>query len=317
MIKGQIERAMPHLGILREFKRLRAGAVNDVYGAKSSRYGAVILKCYDPRLKAQVRTQTELLTRLRLPVPRPMVFRGKLFFPVEGRLCVVYPKLPGVSATHSTKMQREDVGTFLARFHRIRAVRLFRGPKRKLYELDDARLCSIVAMSRQKRLPSQQLLRELVAEAACLRLPRSIPHGAIHVDVKPNNVLFQKGHLSGVLDFDNMYRGPFLLDLAKSMVWFGLSGKTFRVRAAMDILHEYERIRPLTSMERSLLHQALCFAFVSHIVVDFEMFAIGLTSLNYFRFITRDFYGGYVTFRRLPSASFMRIKNVRGHMTNG
>lgn len=305
MRKEQVEVALPFLGKIQGLKRLHAGSVNSVYEARSSHYGLVIVKCYQLSFKEQVRVQFELLKRLRLPVPRFIEYRGNIFFRIDDRLCVVYKKLVGNISDHPSKGQRKKVGIFLAQFHRNPAVRKFIGTKRKMYALNDRRLRDIVSISRIHRLPHQQLLGDLVKEARECRLPSGLPSGGIHVDLKPSNALFRKDELTGVLDFDNMYRGPFLLDLAKSMIWFGMVGKKFNASVAKDVLQGYDQIRPLTFIERSLLYKALCFAFVSHVIVDFEMFALGFTSVKYFQFITGDFVGVYRDFRRVHPDIFL------------
>ena len=125
---------------------------------------------------------------------------------------------------------------------------------------------------------------------------RALPHGPIHADVKPENVLFRRGKLSGVIDFDNAYRGPLLLDLAKSMVWFGLDRNHFSVKNARDIYRGYVSSQKLTMLEYKELYRMLKFAFASHLYVDFYMKAIGKIPASYFNFLMNDFYGAYEHF---------------------
>jgi len=101
---------------------------------------------------------------------------------------------------------------------------------------------------------------------------------------------------SGVIDFDNAYRGPLLLDLAKSMVWFGLDRNHFSVKNARDIYRGYVSSQKLTMLEYKELYRMLKFAFASHLYVDFYMKAIGKIPASYFNFLMNDFYGAYKHF---------------------
>jgi homoserine kinase type II len=301
MQKEHVERAMPFLGQLRRLEHCCAGAVNLVCEAENAQ-GEFIVKFYDQRFKDQVEVQTALLEKLRLPVPHPMRFEGKLFFPIGNRLGVVYPKLSGETKKAFAVEELQQVGAFLGAFHTLPDAQKFKGPERKLYDLSDDRIASIVELAMNAGLPRQELLHEGSALLKNLRLPSALPTGAVHVDVKPDNILFQAGQLSGVLDFDNMHRGVFLVDLAKAMMWFGMKGKTFNLGTARAVLKGYETARPLNPEEKVLLTKALHFAFVSHIVVDFEMRALRFTTEEYFAYITGDFYSAYLAFRALPEA---------------
>lgn len=68
-----------------------------------------------------------------------------------------------------------------------------------------------------------------------------------------------------VIDFDNAYEGPLLLDLEKTMAWFDTHGKKFSVEDALEVHRGYLQQRPLNDEETEHLYAALKFAFLSHV----------------------------------------------------
>ena len=92
-----------------------------------------------------------------------------------------------------------------------------------------------------------------------------LPSGAIHADYFPDNVLFDQGKLSGVIDFYFGCDGPFAYDLAIALTAWGFNGDGWEIPGAADAFRRgYEAVRPLTSAEREALPrlgEAACLRF--------------------------------------------------------
>jgi Ser/Thr protein kinase RdoA (MazF antagonist) len=125
---------------------------------------------------------------------------------------------------------------------------------RVLHTLAEVHLPVALPLLTNDQLPYVERLDTLVGS---LRSTGMLPQALIHRDLHPRNMLFQDGHLSGVLDFDLMMRGPRIFDpcyCATSMLvvrfaneadrayWFGLLRAVFA---------GYCRFVPLTAEEQS------------------------------------------------------------------
>ena len=82
--------------------------------------------------------------------------------------------------------------------------------------------------------------------------PDNLPEGAIHADLFPDNVFFQDGELSGVIDFYFSCTDAFAYDLAITLnAWAGDGGWSQSKAAAL--LQGYQSVRPLSEKELTAL----------------------------------------------------------------
>jgi len=78
-------------------------------------------------------------------------------------------------------------------------------------------------------------------------LEKNLPFGYIHADIHDDNVLFSpnENQIAAVLDFDDMYIGPLLIDLALTLcLWCGI-GSTLNFEYAKEFLNIYQNEREL------------------------------------------------------------------------
>ncbi|MDQ1154341.1 homoserine kinase [Brevundimonas sp. SORGH_AS_0993] len=81
-----------------------------------------------------------------------------------------------------------------------------------------------------------------------------LPVGAVHADFFPDNVLFQDGAVSGVIDFYFGCTGPLAYDLAIALSAWGFDAEGRAIPSALAAFQRgYETVRPLTSAERAAL----------------------------------------------------------------
>ncbi|GBR43171.1 homoserine kinase [Gluconobacter roseus] len=81
-----------------------------------------------------------------------------------------------------------------------------------------------------------------------------LPRGQIHADLFPDNVFFQNGQVSGLIDFYFACTDFLAYDLAICLnAWCFRNEKTFEPSFAAAVLQGYQSIRPLCEAEKSAL----------------------------------------------------------------
>ncbi|TFW12294.1 homoserine kinase [Brevundimonas intermedia] len=95
-------------------------------------------------------------------------------------------------------------------------------------------------------------------EAALARLgdpfTDDLPGGAIHADYFPDNILFENGTVSAVIDFYFGCTGAFAYDLAIALSAWGFDAEGRAIPEALAAFQRgYEMVRPLTAAEREAL----------------------------------------------------------------
>lgn len=295
MLEEIIKKEWP-FGKVLSLARYPYGVINDTFSVitETVRYS---LRVYRDHSLSDVEFEVALLDCLSgLPTPRIIPINGSKIWKIDSRYAIIYEYIDGEHLDVFTPDELRAVGKFLASFHIKGEDFVWQGKRFEFYSFPSERISSIMSLCEQKKIGHEDVLVKVAADVEQCRLPIGLPTGPIHVDVKPQNVLFRNGELKGVLDFDNAYIGSYLLDLSKSMVWFGFENGLFNFPSAAMIYEGYASVRPLIQLEHRLLLKALKFAFASHIFADFYMYAIGKTSKEYFNFIVNDFYNAYQSF---------------------
>lgn len=91
-----------------------------------------------------------------------------------------------------------------------------------------------------------------------ISLPTDLPQGICHADLNYGNFLFKDNHLTGMIDFDMSFWGPFVYDIASLIYWWAWPPHSpLNEDAARLIVREYESIRPLSEIERTHILDAL------------------------------------------------------------
>ncbi len=84
--------------------------------------------------------------------------------------------------------------------------------------------------------------------------PAALPVGHIHADLFPDNVFFLDGRLSGLIDFYFAATDILAFDIAVCLnAWCFEPDFSFNVTKARALLAAYQKVRPLSSVERAAL----------------------------------------------------------------
>lgn len=203
------------------------------------------------------------------PVPRTIHDEdGAAFRMVDGKAVALIEYLPGVSVNHPTPGQARSVGVALANNHL--AVADFpetRWNDQSLPTWDDTlEKCGEEGLaSIHPELPGIVFPQ---LEAFVGEWPGGLPHGVVHCDLFPDNVLMLGDDVTGLIDFYFAATDAFAYDLAVThAAWsFERGGTQFRDDVGRALLDGYESVRPLSDHEREclpVLARGACMRFIA------------------------------------------------------
>lgn len=157
---------------------------------------------------------TRHLAEQGLSVPAPLLdTSGQALFKLHGKDAMIVPCLNGTAKQHIEAGDCFEVGRWLASMHN--AVATFAG-KRPLVR-DLSWMQSNLRALQASDIPSSDLamLEQCITRYADYRQQLdACPKGTVHGDLFKDNVLFDSGQVSGVIDFYHACTEGFLFDLA-------------------------------------------------------------------------------------------------------
>ncbi len=308
---GEFIRSLP-IGEVKSFSHFNEGFQNTIYKIRSTK-GQFCLRIYNKNKKSHISYEIAVLDRLRgLKVPRLIRVKGSYLIRFNRKYAILYEYIKGDNPRRISEKHLEQVGEFLAEFHKRVNGFTWNKYRYEWYNVPDWEIKKYAAFSRKKKLKYLEFLPDIIKDLRANRLDERLPKGPVHVDLSAGNSIFHKGELNGVVDFDNSYIGPFILDIGKSVMFFASSRKgKFDVKKAIVICRAYMRKRKLTRLEYKELYKAIKFAFLSHIFVDYYMRAIRLTTPEYFEYIINELYASYKSFKTGEEDFYRRLERAK------
>lgn len=209
-------------GRLLSFSRISEGIENSNYliavaqpGAENTRKEYVLTIAESQNLQdiEFIARLTNLLRDQGLPVPAPIAnAHGQRVLLIEGKPCVLVPRIEGRHPLHPSVRQCEAIGIALGRLHAVTLASGLRHPgHRSLDWLMD------LASQVRGELTHQELDlldREVAAAKRLIRAGNDLPKAIIHGDLFRDNTLFLGDQLIGIIDFFSAGDGFLLFDLA-------------------------------------------------------------------------------------------------------
>ncbi len=266
------------IGDLIEARGVSASALNTVYDLSTTR-GRFIVRILENRTTRDAQFEEALLFYLSkkgLTVPRMMGAgkRGHVIAITPRQQLSVFQVLPGrqLGVFEIRPEHCRQVGEFLGDMH-VHA-RAFRRKKKHRY--DPSRLakvlerCAYAARDANQLRDVKTLALELIRHHFITELPRGTIHGELFID----NARFERGKLSGVLDFEGASTAPLAYDLAVALCDWAFLHDRFLPERARALVEGYQSRRPLMPMERGQLYELCRFAvtrFATMRFFDFEV----------------------------------------------
>jgi len=190
------------------------------------------------------------------PVPRTIHDRsGAAFRMLEDKAVALIEFLPGVSVSEPTRAQAGAVGAALARMHLAAAD--FSGQRSNGMGLpawrDLIARCGSAGLAEIGSGLGELVQHELASLAD--DWPDELPHGVIHADLFPDNVLMLGDRVSALIDFYFACTDIIAYDLAVThAAWcFGDGGRQFDAELSRALLAGYGSVRPLLPAERAAM----------------------------------------------------------------
>jgi homoserine kinase type II len=267
---------------LKSFRKITKGLGNDLYVIKTEK-GMYTLKIAVRNNSERIHYEVDLLNHLRgLPTPRLVQTKeGKYLFRYKDHWGLIYPYLPGEEKEMFTDRMLREVGEALGKLHLQTQHFTSDVERTEFYNLSPQQVDEMLKII-GKTISNPKIQKAIPQLTRTLGFgPPKTQQGAIHIDLKPENVLFTDEELTGIVDFDNSYIGPLVLDLANTVMWFSSKEGEFDTSAAKTIFDGYASQRELPASEKESFCDTLHYAFLSHMVIDIYYLALGLLPEDY------------------------------------
>lgn len=245
------------VGALQSFKGILSGTENSNYMVETTA-GRFILTLFEKRaVPAELPFFMDLMSHcaeLGVLCPRPVAqISGETLGNLCGRPATLVSFLTGRSLTRWQSNECVELGRALASFHQ--ASQSF--PATRPNALNEPAWRPLAdKVGPQADELKQGLWAQIDDSLGRLNnsWPQHLPTGIIHADLFPDNVFFEEGRVSGLIDFYFACSDLYAYDLAICLnAWCFEDDVTFNVTKARALLQGYESVRALSSAEVAAL----------------------------------------------------------------
>ncbi len=239
------------------FKGIAEGVENSNFLLETPR-GRFVLTVFEKRVRKEdlpfFMGMMGHLASKGFPAPLPVPARdGNPLRTLLGKSAVICTFLQGMSPRRPSIEQCRELGQSLGRFHAALADFRMRRP-------NDLSLASWPRMWEGRAGEADALSPGLAAlidadlEVLKANWPKTLPGGAIHADLFPDNTFFLDGKLSGVIDFYFACSDFLAYDIAVCLnAWCFERRGEFNLTKGRALVSGYESVRRLEPRERAAL----------------------------------------------------------------
>ncbi len=257
-----------------DVRPIRSGRVNRHWRVVAGDESFVLRRYSTQRPPAAIAFEHDLLRHVASrgwPVAAPLpTVEGDAVADVGERRYALFPLLPGRPAPYNSARYRRLKGRLLARLHADMASWAAPGQREgfgRLWELDAYVAAQSASASFNELLRAFALEHPEAARAirgqkyACLReLARlgygELPATPVHCDFHHDNLLFERGELTGLLDFDWAHLDARVADIAASITLDCIAPPAYNEidpDAVQALISGYVEFSPLSDQELALI----------------------------------------------------------------
>lgn len=237
-------------GRLLSFKGISEGIENTNYFVTTER-GEYVLTLVEQWGADEVPYFIELMSWLAergIPSARPVPDReGCRLHTLLGRPAALVERLVGESTEEPTAADCGEVGRVLARLHRASdGFPMQRDDQRGMAWRER----TAATLYPELDANTAAMLRDEIAHHGAHRW-HGLPHGVVHADLFPDNVLFRGGAITGVIDFYYACNDLRVYDVAITVnQWCTHTDGSLSRERVLAVLDAYHAVRPLEPAER-------------------------------------------------------------------
>lgn len=248
-----------NLGKITSFSLIKQGNINSNYVIQTAN-GKFILRAYKFKTKLEILSELELLKFLsskQFPCPLPI---GSLFATNQKHICC-FKFIAGEALKTVSEKNLKSIARLTARLHTL--TKSYQ-PK---YKREGEGLSVIKKYLKSKKSEilnskfknSQEFISFLEAELKRFNFPESLPRGAVHVDIKKENIIRGADKKLHLIDFDNFYEDFLVIDIGSTIMWLCTDNEKLNWKKVKIFLQEYGSLRKLSSLEKKYLLDAIKF----------------------------------------------------------
>jgi Ser/Thr protein kinase RdoA (MazF antagonist) len=193
-------------------EKIHHGVANDVLFVKSGDRPLCILKCYQSSNLDLIEGISGFVNILRTTYDIPSPEIKRVFKTVDEKVIILMDCCPGESVFFDL-IKRTAVAELMAKIHTVRKDCPFNSDLLTFPQFD-------FLFSQCQDWKEIETVGAIFNQIDKSYLKR-IPSGLIHGDFSFSNLLFEKNHISGILDFDNVRTSYLLTDLARAQIFYG------------------------------------------------------------------------------------------------
>ncbi|MFG3338342.1 phosphotransferase [Glycomyces sp. NPDC048151] len=235
------------------------GGEDNINARVAADRGDVVVREYVRSAPAKVAAELDLVAHLAsvgFPTPAPFTAdNGELFALVAGKPIAVFPFVSGEVPPAMTPDLARQAGALLAQMHTATADWADdRVPVIDRLGVLETALTSDVDLEGADAW-REETRRFLGRHTDDLTLLAAQPAGPLHHDLHRQNLLVAGDRVTAVLDFDELNRGPLVLDIARLLLYAAEEQPDRRLpdAVAVSALAGYQEVRPLSLAELELL----------------------------------------------------------------
>lgn len=235
--------------LVQQFAPLGAGSANLNFLLDTDR-GKVALSIFEEQTPEEVNTMAKLLVWLE----KHQFHTSRLFFTSHGKMTVrhgqkaVFLKnyISGKTCFELTDAMLEQVGTAMGHLHEIPVPDYL--PTTNYYE--SPMFSKVIGLGIDTEYEAWLEERTIFLEK---HLSKEVPRGLIHGDVFANNVLFEKGKLKAIIDFElacNYYK---VFDIGMAIIGLCTEKNNIVSKKVSALVRGYQQVRQLDDKEKQSL----------------------------------------------------------------
>jgi homoserine kinase type II len=281
-----------NLGKITKIQPIKRGLMNKIFYVKTEKGHFALKVAFQNNEKIKLQYEIDLLNFLKnLPIPKPIRQKNNEYISLLGKnQSFLMTFLSGKHREIITNENLKGIGFFLGEMHQ--QTKNFSSLTKRAMTLDHSlnSLHKIYRYCTKIKDKEIKVALEYIKSNINFYLPpkEGLVYGAIHSDLKPENCLFKNSKLSGVVDFDNSYNAPLIIDLANTIMWFCADKRGLNIGRSKLLVAAYSKKRKLNKIESKYLPLAVHFVYLRNVLRAIEYYAKGRVSKSWVLWALKD-----------------------------